>query len=77
MNMHEDEDRLSTVHDAMSDAAASPEPAENDPNMVVQTFRIPQGLKDDVRRICEANGTTLSSWLRECCERLRSDYRPS
>ena len=67
------EDKLSTVHDAVNQASIDLTP-EN-PAMVVATFKIHQDDKDSAQDICVRNGTTLSSYLRQCCKKLISDYK--
>lgn len=43
--------------------------------VLVQTsFRIGPTTKRQVEQICESEGTTLSTFLRACCENLVSGY---
>lgn len=42
--------------------------------MVTATFKIDPDEKLAVDKICKANGTNLSEFLRMCCRGLISDY---
>lgn len=67
-----EEPTLSTVHDAMTAAVFS------DSSATVTTtisFRLPAHIKEASERICAANSTCLSSFLRECCRKLVQDYK--
>lgn len=62
---------LTNVHDALHRAVLS----ERDRvNLVPATFKINPLKKTIAEQICEKSGTTLSSFLRECCEGLVLDY---
>jgi len=43
--------------------------------MVPLTIKISEEVKDSVTEICDRHGTTVSEFLRKCCEGLVSDYR--
>ncbi len=68
------EQELTTVHDAVIQAATEVSiPAGP---MGTHTFRIHDSVKTIAGQICAAQGTTLSDFLRKCCEGLLKDYRP-
>lgn len=67
------EQELTTVHKSL--AEASIETKEEGP-MGTFTFRIPIELKEQTESYCKRQGTTLSRFLRKCCEGLINDYRP-
>jgi hypothetical protein len=62
---------LTNVHDALHRAVLS---ERNRVNLVPATFKIDPLKKEISEQICQKNGTTLSSFLRECCEGLILDY---
>ena len=61
---------LSNVHEALQRASIASEPTES----VTQTFRVGKDIKDIVESICARHDTTVSAFLRECCEQLTEDY---
>jgi hypothetical protein len=65
-------EQLSTVHDAIRDAALDINPEA--PNNEVGTFKVSTDVKRLASEICSRNGTTLSCFLRKCCEGLIQDY---
>lgn len=62
---------LTTVHDAMANAAAE---IEGPVGMEPATYRITDEIKDTAAKICAQHGTTLSQFIRKCCEGLVKDY---
>lgn len=63
--------KLTTVHDALQSAAFK----KNQNNqMISASCKIDQKTKDLADGICEKHATTLSAFLRECCESLVLDY---
>lgn len=65
------QDKLTNVHDAMK-AAVLAEPEQ--PEYHVRTFRLPTAMNELTDRICKQHGTTMSAFLRQCCEGLVRDY---
>lgn len=67
------ENKVTTVHDAVSESRFAPEPTPTEDN-VVFSFRIPQSIKEKAEHICKANSGHLGAFLRECCVGLVKDY---
>lgn len=61
------------VHHAMKRAQWASEQKE----MVTATFRLDSETKTKAEAICERNSTTLSGYLRQCCEVLVEEYHGS
>lgn len=51
-------------------AAANGGPEDDSNDLTVGNFRLHKGVKAEAHRICQSKGTTLSTFLRTCCERL-------
>lgn len=66
-------DRLHNVHDSLNQAAADETSEEG---MTQGSYRVYPTTKKLAEDICKANGTTLSAFLRKCCEGLVRDYLP-
>lgn len=66
-------DDLTNVHEALAAAAQSHEDNEQ---MIHVSLRIPEKVKEELTKLCERHGTTVSAFLRKCCEALVSDYIP-
>lgn len=64
-------DTLKTVHDAMDFASTASR--SNEP-MINISVRMPSHLKEEMAKHCEKHGTSLSEFLRMCCEAFLEDY---
>lgn len=62
---------LTTVHDALSNASGEIKAPEG---LHPATYRVTPQIKELAERICEQNATTLSQFVRKCCEGLVEDY---
>lgn len=68
------DDQLSTVHDAVAEAAFESAVNREKPSKIVPTS-VRLGMAGIVAAdICASNGTTLAAFLRHCCEHLAKDY---
>lgn len=73
-NLHDEEAIMDLgiegcLQEAMHTSILTAPPADEN-ELTVGNFRLPKGLKAEVHRICESKGTSLSTFLRACCERL-------
>lgn len=68
--------RLSTVHDALSDASQERIVRDGSVQMAVGSFKCEERTQANAMDICAMNGTSLSAFLRNCCRRLVADYQP-
>lgn len=78
--------KLVNLHEVMQDAcfegmmleSSADYQSETKPKrirpVVVQSFQIDQALKLTLDSICQQNGATASSFLRECTRKLISEY---
>lgn len=71
--MSSEHSNLTNVHDALK--AASLESKNQKKPMVSSSFKIEEDVKEEVQKICERNGTDMSTFLRKCCLGLVNDYR--
>lgn len=62
---------LTSVHEALTNAVHATK-AEKSGKPI--SFRLEPEVKGRVIALCEAQGTTLSEFLRQCCLGLVSDY---
>lgn len=67
------EDKLTNVHEALNRAATAP----SSPQIPMEqySFRMKEDMANKVKDICDRHGTTMSEFLRHCCEGLISDYQ--
>lgn len=65
------EEHLPNVHEVLGESRFEEKPEA----MPVCSFRLETDLEETARAICEANGSSLSAFLRSCCRQLVSDYR--
>lgn len=63
---------LFNVHEAVT--VATQQAREDQSPMVPASTKLPEAMKDQADRICEAHGITLSSFLRCCVYGLVRDY---
>lgn len=63
--------KVTNVHEAMAKAASQPTPEvlEN------YSFRIKKSLAKQTNELCKRHGTTMSEFIRQCCEGLVDDYK--
>lgn len=61
---------FATLHDCLTQAAA--EASEKIDDKV--SVKLPAAVKERVMLICQAHGTSISSFLRTVCERLAHEY---
>ena len=64
---------LTTVHECLK--AAQLESKQYEPKTETITIRIEPTVKARASAICERNGTSISDYLRKCCEGLAADYQ--
>jgi len=64
--------KLSTVHDALNESLFD---ADREA-MIQGSYRIDKEIKEAAEKICEANGTSLSRFVRNCVLALVRDYVP-
>lgn len=65
--------KLTDVHQALS-TAATESLAESQP-LYPFSFRISKETAEKVQELCARHGTTLSEFVRQCCEGLVKDYQ--
>lgn len=59
------------IHACLAEAAGSD---RTGPAMINYSVRLPEGIKNEAKAICERNATDLSTYLRECTKALIRDY---
>ncbi len=63
---------LTSVHEALAKAAS--ENIKETQRMVVLSTKVSPDVEAVVQDICRNHGTTISAYLRKCCESLVADY---
>jgi hypothetical protein len=64
--------KITNVHEAL--ATASSEPTTPSYPMDNYSFRMKSEIADKVTEICARHGTSMSEFVRQCCEGLIKDY---
>lgn len=68
--------RLTNIHECLADAASEPhvKSLEEKP-LKAFSFRIREESFAAASEICDRHGTTISEFLRQCCEAIVRDYK--
>lgn len=65
--------QISSVHDALQDAVVDRQKQKREPKENI-TVRMDPLKKEELKKICQVNGTTASDFLRSCADALLKDY---
>lgn len=67
------EGKLTNVHEALAKAAT--EPSTPTKQLEQYSFRLHEEVGTKCREICARHNTTISEFLRQCCQGLVDDYQ--
>jgi hypothetical protein len=67
---------LKNLHEVMIESAGVPEPDADESRSSSCAFRFEKDQKALLMALCERHNTTLSAFLRGCCQQLIKDYLP-
>jgi len=66
-------DEVTNIHDALAQSVVNKQKSKRDPKENI-TVRLDPKKKEELKRICEVQGTSPSDFFRACADALLRDY---